>query len=679
MTREESLPGPWSDDALQETDIAGRREFVQAVAARIDECVDGQGSTVFGLVGPWGSGKTTLLKHVVADLDDWEVAWFTPWSASDVESITAEFVSALAQAFPPKSRLRKRLLSYARFGAPTLKLIPVMGDVAASLAKDAVDALAKNPPWHAEFTSLSAEIADQHKRVLVIVDDVDRLDGEELRSLLRVVRLLGRFENVHYLLAYDQATIERSLEFVGAAGQSSDFMEKIVQYPFEVPAPPAVVRRRWSRQILDTVSPGAAFGTAFLEVRETFIRLLAMALETPRSARRLQEQLQSLGRLIDAAEVDPLDFVCLTWLRITHHDVWDYIRSNPEHMTAWRERDTREDKQARVDEIVRHVRSGNPHPVRELVGFVFERGGLEDLLAGRRWRAQDRRYFDRYFQIAIADDDVSELAIERTVNQLAADEEAAADVSALREIILGDDEERSVLALDVGLSARRQEFQTSVSLLRFLSDINSELEAQSKVHPARLSSASQWLTRELFTSLESKLMPHANLIETFGYSRLADSAFSARRARGHEEDKMKVLYAPVVDQWLDAIRDEELGSVLARPELLSMTVLSIWTDRPSGRGFLAERLSSSLSLVQIASAYVSYNEWVGRGVHYDAVFREQEFRYAIGEEVPAPVAEGVPMPSDSPVEEVTDLASRSLTEQQKHEFAIRALHQTDLI
>jgi predicted KAP-like P-loop ATPase len=248
--------GPqWSDDPATAADISGRPAFVSAVAARIGRVDDRQASTVFGLVGPWGSGKTTLLRDVAGRLSDWTPVWFSPWSVSDVGALTGEFLAALSEAFPRNAGLKQRFASYSRFGVPALKAIPMIGDAVAGVASEVVQAAASRPAWHTEFESLSEEIAAEGRRVLVIVDDVDRLDESELRALLRVIRLLGRFRNVHYLIAYDQATID---DLLGAGGgRSADFMEKIVQYPFEVPPVPTVVRRRWARAAIDAQLRGA--------------------------------------------------------------------------------------------------------------------------------------------------------------------------------------------------------------------------------------------------------------------------------------------------------------------------------------------------------------------------------------------------------------------------------------
>jgi hypothetical protein len=93
------------------------------------------------------------------------------------------------------------------------------------------------------------------------------------------------------------------METVTAAnGENSEFMEKIVQYPFEVPPTPMVVRRRWSRQILDEVTP-ADVTTCGLhaEHREELVRILASG-ETPRAAERLREQVLSLSGLLADTE-----------------------------------------------------------------------------------------------------------------------------------------------------------------------------------------------------------------------------------------------------------------------------------------------------------------------------------------------------------------------------------------
>ncbi|WP_331722862.1 P-loop NTPase fold protein [Nocardia sp. NBC_00511] len=57
-------------------------------------------------------------------------------------------------------------------------------------------------------------------RVLIIVDDLGRLDANELLAVLKTVRLLGGFPGIHYPLACDQITINDVLSTTAVVGNS---------------------------------------------------------------------------------------------------------------------------------------------------------------------------------------------------------------------------------------------------------------------------------------------------------------------------------------------------------------------------------------------------------------------------------------------------------------------------
>lgn len=671
MTAESNASAPWSDESRQKADISGRAEFARVVATRIDQCIDPQGSTVFGVVGPWGSGKTTLLRDIVGQLEEWKIVWFTPWSVADVGSITAEFLSALAEAFPKSQPVREKLAYYSRFGTPALKLIPVVGEAVASVAEHAATELTRRPAWHTEFAKLSAEIASQHERVLVIVDDVDRLDSDELRSLLRVVRLLGRFENVHYLMAYDQATIEGVLGSAGLNGEASDFMEKIVQYPFEVPPTPMVVRRRWTRSILEAVSQDhESVGAEYAKHREQLVRILASGLETPRAAERLREQMLSLAELVKRAEVDILDFTALTWLRIAHHRVWDHIRLHADDYLSWRSTDSDATKAIRSEEIEALVQRGRGDAARDAVTFLFEENGS----GGRRWRMQTGRYFDRYFQVGLADDDISERMIDSALRQLSTGIVDGWESATLRSIVLDPDEDKPMLALEIADKLRQGSTTTSAAVLDFVEDLCAELRKAQAVQSFRLSAADRWLTREIYLALASKMASEADLINRFGYSLLTLSAYLVSRLHEFDSGRVKRTFANVARIWANEVRDEPLVQTLLRDELLQMTSFCLWVEESSDqRGYLADRVTDLEALIAVATEFVSYNEWVGASVKYDVVFRQDEFLFATYGASTEGLPAYIPELSTIPEYSTRDLKSRSLTKAQRRHFAILCL------
>ena len=59
---------------------------------------------------------------------------------------------------------------------------------------------------------ISATLRGQPKRILVMIDDIDRLTSEEIRQVFRAVKSVGDFPNVTYLLAVpDKQVVARSL------------------------------------------------------------------------------------------------------------------------------------------------------------------------------------------------------------------------------------------------------------------------------------------------------------------------------------------------------------------------------------------------------------------------------------------------------------------------------------
>lgn len=602
-------------------------------------------------------------------MSDWKVVWFSPWSASDIEAITSEFIATLADAFSEKD-LKRKLLDYARFGTPALKLIPVVGDMASDAVAQHLSKLSEKPPWHAEFQKLSQSIAEQSTRVVVFVDDVDRLDVIELRSLLKVVRLLGRFTNVHYLMAYDESTIEGTLGLGGARG----YMEKIVQHPFEVPPPPKVVRRQWARGIVDAADPlSEDMNSSYIHQREESIQILAAGLHTPRASERLREQVVSLRGLAESAEIDILDFMILTWLRISHHSVWEHIRQQPGVYLSM-QNDKPQQKADKLSTIDSLVDKNISEPVKAAISLLFDPSTSSGAVADRRWRLHRPRYFERYLHVGLAEDDVSERSAENAIRDLRNGADLSGEVSRLRSIILGADQERSLLALSTAWELRTYATETSAALLNFVQEIRKSLApAQDSVSIAA-PAADRWVDREIRLALSSGHSSIESLAQTFGYSTLLASAIVAKRETRDDPETTKELYSGMAQMWLDEVSDEELEVLLRRNELTRMTGFVKWVSGDQNhKGFLAHYANEPDNLLKIAESYVSFGTWYGSGVTYEAIFNADEFEYAIGGRPSPGIIERMTLPAEVNDYRFDELDADLLTDDEKTDFTLRKL------
>jgi hypothetical protein len=151
------------------------------------------------------------------------------------------------------------------------------------------------------------------KRILVIIDDVDRLPADELRQIFRLVKSVGDLPNVIHLLIFDREIAKRALgEPDNGAG--SEWYEKIVQASFDLPpVHPVDVHQLFLEGLgclIGSVSPPDQIRWA-----NVFYDAIAPWLRTPRDAGRLLNALVVSWPAV-AGDVDLADFVALETLRL---------------------------------------------------------------------------------------------------------------------------------------------------------------------------------------------------------------------------------------------------------------------------------------------------------------------------------------------------------------------------
>jgi predicted KAP-like P-loop ATPase len=70
--------------------------------------------------------------------------------------------------------------------------------------------------------------------ILAVIDDIDRLTTDEIRQVFQLVKANANFPNLIFLLMFDRVIVGKALDGV-SDGRGDEFLEKIVQVPFDVP------------------------------------------------------------------------------------------------------------------------------------------------------------------------------------------------------------------------------------------------------------------------------------------------------------------------------------------------------------------------------------------------------------------------------------------------------------
>ena len=190
--------------------------------------------------------------------------------------------------------------------------------------------IARNGSLHEQREQLSAHLASIDTPILVVIDDIDRLERHEIREILRLVRLTGNFPNVIYLLAFDRLRVEQAVSETAPTGPDSaspNFLDKIVQFEYEVPAiPPTFISRQLElglSRILSEVQP------LKIDPNHRFPKIY-WELFAPifTSMRDVKRYLGSLGATIRAIgdRVDLHDLLTLEAIRVLRPSLFAAIR-----------------------------------------------------------------------------------------------------------------------------------------------------------------------------------------------------------------------------------------------------------------------------------------------------------------------------------------------------------------
>jgi len=311
-------------------DRLGRRPFAEIVATEVI-AAPRTGGFVTAVTGPWGSGKTSVINMAVAELEAREAATvlvFNPWLFSGTEQLVEHFFRELGAQLGetgegPLARIGWQLGVYGQLAGPVVRAVPGVGgnlELTSTVADTgAAEMQGAGTSLRSYRARLGAELARLRKPLAVVVDDIDRLDPDEVRDVFRLVRLVGDFPNVVYLLGFDRPRVERTLG--GGAGEQEiaegrAYLEKIVQISQEVPPPEAerlteLAEEALSRAIGD-VSALTLDPEAFLEAFAAGIRPM---IATLRDVRRYANHLASRVRLL-GAEVELTDILALEAIRV---------------------------------------------------------------------------------------------------------------------------------------------------------------------------------------------------------------------------------------------------------------------------------------------------------------------------------------------------------------------------
>jgi predicted KAP-like P-loop ATPase len=472
-------------------DLLGRTRFAGAVARAIRRR-QGQDSFVIALYGPWGCGKSSIKNMIMEALRNDPASCplivdFEPWLWNDVPSLTKAFFDEIgavldAQAEESQARTRdgarddehlqeiamrerQRARRWKQYGslftaggfllkgvglvqaaqgamgqASLLVATASQLDEAAKAAGHAAETLSNSQNEEAEPALSLAQVREELGRslcelerpLLVVVDDIDRLDAAETTLLFQLVKANANFPNLVYLLLFQRDSVERSLEQI-SPGSGREFLEKIVQAGFDVPVIDGEVLHKVLGQSLQETLAGLEREIHEQRLRAVLPRLAGF-FDSVRDVRRFCNSLAfHLDVLRDEEtgiiEVDPADLIGLEALRVFEPDIYARLARNKDLLTTERQRSPSQGEnqklelavEAFVASLIEMASEPRRDAVKKLLGTLFPQVywaivGLRHLHNDVHWgralmalQVCHPAIFDRYFQLAVNAHDIAQV------------------------------------------------------------------------------------------------------------------------------------------------------------------------------------------------------------------------------------------------------------------------------
>lgn len=348
-----------------------RAVLVEAIAGMLIDTAGEEGS-IYSISGNWGVGKTSVInlvknriKNKVDYLD------FKPWALGAGENITRELFNAIRHEIKGTNRdeFKKKEKWGRAIGAflqGSRKLSVKENDVVDFFGKinkgfgvlgfigflpsalfSFVDGYSKYLglgisaflllvgfigkrmfDFYSEFSKRSLDdyqfelkdlLNNRERQLVVFIDDIDRLDKDEIRALIRQVKGGFNFKNIKFVLIYQQSIVEAALTD-GETIKGKEFLEKIILCNFVIPPVPVrLVHNLFNKQLnlmLQSLDEPSLEGEHFQEVVNACVYpYIRHVRDVKRLLNAIYVNLQ-MHRFAKVREVNMVDFIGLEAIKL---------------------------------------------------------------------------------------------------------------------------------------------------------------------------------------------------------------------------------------------------------------------------------------------------------------------------------------------------------------------------
>lgn len=216
-------------DRTQEVCLDSVRQlYADKLIERLENTNNQLDSYAVVVYGSWGSGKTVFLNYLKKNLREKgdEVLLFNPWNSQGTKAIVVDFFSLLSEVLKKyDSSLEKPIIQYSKLleSIEASKILAYLSELVFG-QQEGISELKCH---------IIGSLLKIQKHVYVLIDDLDRMDANEILSVVRLIRNMANFPYMKFIVACDRDYVEIKLK---GTGVELKYLEKIFMLDIFLPS-----------------------------------------------------------------------------------------------------------------------------------------------------------------------------------------------------------------------------------------------------------------------------------------------------------------------------------------------------------------------------------------------------------------------------------------------------------
>ena len=421
---------------LGKEDLLGRAKVANELSREI-KSYKNENSLTIGIVGKWGSGKTSFINMVLENFkgnDKYIVIKFNPWNMSSRKQLISDFFLQLSNNIKKENEsneiigtIGKSLGTLSKFFKPLglippLSLLGTIGDITEK-ASEFINEYVESEKEDLETIKrkIDTELEELGKKLLIVIDDIDRLSDDEIREIFQLVKSIADFKNTIYILSYDREIVTKALDKT-QQDKGEEYLEKIVQVPLVLP--------HISKSDLDKIFinklntsidiPDEEYDNSYFS--EIYYNGLAENFESLRDIERYMNVF-SLGINLAREELNINDYIAITLIKVFEPDLYEYIKNNKEYFSGTKfDEFLNKDKKeilTELEEIYKKLKKLEKRKAKRLIEVIFPKLGEMNYaegfidIWGKARRIATPVYFESYFRLDFPEDEIKKSEIKK--------------------------------------------------------------------------------------------------------------------------------------------------------------------------------------------------------------------------------------------------------------------------